>query len=79
MYLLEEQLSGKSSINEILGTEKFEFKNEMNGSKATTYKNINDSLSVHDVCNIRTYIPDFKRVSFSKFRLSSHHLKIETG
>ena len=48
-------------------------------SKVRTYKEINPELSVHPVYTSKEYINERERLSFTKFRLSSHHLKIETG
>ena len=48
-------------------------------SKALTYKEINPNLSVHGVYNSKVYINERKRVVFTKFRTSSHNLRIETG
>ena len=50
------------------------------GSRYTTYVEINPSLSVHDVYSRRRdTVPEHTRVSFSRMRLSSHRLKVETG
>ena len=49
------------------------------GNKATTYREINASLSVHPVYRSNRYIDERKRVVFTKFRTSSHSLKVETG
>ena len=49
------------------------------GSKANTYKEINSSLNVHQVYRTNRYIEERKRIVFTKFRTSSHSLKIETG
>ena len=47
------------------------------GSKFVTYKEMNPSLSVHSVYNSDVF--ENQRISFSKFRLSSHDLLIEKG
>ena len=57
---------------------KAKFANEQ-GSKATTYKEMNSSLNVHQVYRTSTYIEERKRIIFTKFRTSSHSLKVETG
>ena len=49
------------------------------GSKAVKYKQINPELKVHQVYKSVCHIEERKRVVFTKFRLSSHSLKIETG
>ena len=48
-------------------------------SKARTYKEINPELTVHKVYTSKEYINERERLSFTRFRLSSHHLRIETG
>ena len=57
-------------------TEKFR---NQDTSKARTYKEINPELTVHKVYTSNDYINERERLSFTRFRLSSHHLKIETG
>ena len=47
------------------------------GTKFRTYCNINPDLSVHNVYS--TYIPQHLRIAFTRVRLSSHRLRIETG
>jgi hypothetical protein len=49
-------------------------------SKVYTYLQLNPELSVHKVYESRIEaIPDHERQAFSRFRLSSHRLRIETG
>jgi hypothetical protein len=67
-----------NEINETLEELKAKFENET-GTKATKYKEINPDLKVHPVYNTDTYIDERKRVVFTRFRVSSHSLKIETG
>ena len=67
-----------SSITENVDKFKEGF-NRVQGSKAVVYKEMNTDLRVHDVYTTGGYIDERKRVSFTKFRLSSHRLKIETG
>ena len=51
-----------------------------NATKLSTYvTELNDSLSVHPVYLTKKFIPDYQRESFSRLRLMSHRLKIETG
>ena len=50
-----------------------------NSSKARIYREINPDLTTHRVYCTNEYINDRERLSFTRFRLSSHHLKIETG
>ena len=45
-----------------------------------TYKSVlNRSLGVHSIYSDDIYIPDFTRKAFTRIRLMSHDLKIETG
>ena len=37
------------------------------------------SMDVHPIYRTNIFIPDYLRVSFSRIRLMSHNLKIETG
>ena len=67
-----------SEISDTLEELKAKFENET-GTKATKYKEINPNLKVHPVYNTTTYIDERKRVVFTRFRVSSHSLKIETG
>ena len=55
--------------------------NVSNRSKFIVYRNINPSYSVHSVYSSRSslLIPEVYRMSFSRLRLSSHRLRIETG
>ena len=49
-------------------------------TKFVTYTRLNPSLTVQDVYKpCVNYIPEVERVSFTRFRLSSHKLRIETG
>ena len=49
------------------------------GSKAESYRLLNPTLKVHPVYTSHDYIDERARVTFTKMRLSSHSLKIETG
>ena len=57
-------------------TDKFK---TQNSSKAKMYKSLNPQLSVHEVYTTKEYMNERERIIFSRFRLCSHHLKIETG
>ncbi len=48
-------------------------------TKMNTYCTLNPELTVHGVYNTARYIPDHLRIAFSQFRLTAHHLKVETG
>ena len=67
-----------SPEKECLQELKQKFENER-GTKAVTYKQMNPELRVHDVYRSTKYIDERKRTMFTKFRLSSHSLKVETG
>ena len=49
-------------------------------TKYHTYRSLlNPGMSVHNVYSVNQYIPDYIRQAFSRVRLMSHNLKIETG
>ena len=49
-------------------------------TKFVNYRtNLNPDLSTHNVYGKTVYIPDYLRISFTRMRLMSHRLKIETG
>ena len=48
-------------------------------SKATMYKRLNPDLALHEAYTTSEYVNERERLAFTRFRLSSHHLKIETG
>ena len=51
-----------------------------NRQRFVTYRELNPDLSCHEVYRQkREYIPDTLRISFTRLRLSSHRLRIETG
>jgi hypothetical protein len=54
------------------------FVNE-SGTKAETYRTLNPELKVHPVYASAEYIDERARIAFTRLRLSSHSLKIETG
>lgn len=48
--------------------------------RGVTYVSLNPELSVHNLyIQQRTYIPDSLRIGFTRVRLSSHRLRVETG
>ena len=52
----------------------------LTSSKFHVYANeLNISLNVHPIYKSSIFIPDYQRQSFSRIRLISHNLKIETG
>ena len=50
-------------------------------TKFITYRDINPTMTVHDIYDInnRCIVPEHYRVAFTRLRLSSHNLRIETG
>ena len=51
-----------------------------NATKLNTYmRDFNPSMGTHEVYSTSKYIPDFCRESFSRLRLMSHNLRVETG
>ena len=52
----------------------------VDATKMYTYANVlNTTMEVHPIYTTNMYIPDYQRESFSRLRLMSHNLKIETG
>ena len=48
--------------------------------RSMTYKEMNPLLSCHQLYRQKsTYIPDSLRINFTRLRLSSHKLRVETG
>ena len=57
-----------------------EVRNKLNATKFQTYcTELNPNLEVHEVYRKSDYVPDYLRVYFTRLRLMSHNLKIETG
>ena len=50
-----------------------------NSSRRLTYKEMNPDLSVHNVYLKKHNIPEYQRISFTRFRLSAHSLAVEVG
>lgn len=49
-------------------------------TKINTYINdFNPTLTVHNVYTTNDYVPDYQREAFTRLRLMSHNLRIETG
>ena len=49
------------------------------GTKFKTYVQLNPNLSVHSLYSRKTpIIQDYLRITFSRYRLSSHRLRVET-
>ena len=67
--------------HEISGTDRLKQSIRLSSkTKMKTYLKLNPNLSVHPVYQLsNATIPDYLRTEFSRFRLSSHRLKIETG
>ena len=53
---------------------------ECTKTKTVTYRNINPTLSVHNMYTNRDrYVADYRRTEMTRFRVGSHRLKVETG
>lgn len=49
-------------------------------TKLTTYiTDMNPNMTVHPVYKTRSFVPDYKRESFTRLRLMSHNLRVEVG
>ena len=55
-------------------------RNNMNATKFQTYcTELNPELNVHNVYGKLVYVPDYIRIPFTRLRVMSHNLKVETG
>ena len=55
-------------------------RNNVTATKFQTYcSELNPELEVHDAYGKSVYIPDYVRIPFTRLRVMSHNLKIETG
>ena len=49
-------------------------------TRSHTYLSLNPGLEVHPIyTDCSTTIPDYLRITFTRFRISSHMLRVETG
>ena len=48
-------------------------------TKSITYRSINPDISIHSIYTSETIVEDDLRTAFTRLRLSSHRLRIETG
>ena len=56
------------------------YRKSIHGTKMNTYVNtLNTTMDVHPIYTTNIYVPDYLRESFTRLRLMSHNLKIETG
>ena len=78
---VESVLSGDNFVEEELSNIKEAIQSApASATKSQTYLSLNPTLEVHPLytdCN-RT-VPDYLRISFTRFRMSSHMLRVETG
>ena len=78
---VESVLSGDNFVEEELSNIKEAIQSApASATKSHTYLSLNPTLEVHPLytdCN-RT-VPDYLRISFTRFRMSSHMLRVETG
>ena len=55
-------------------------RNDLTSTKLQTYcTELNPDLEVHDAYGKSTFLPDYVRVAFTRLRVMSHNLRIETG
>ena len=52
---------------------------ESNASRCVVYKDINPTLTTHDIYTQRQPINEFQRIKFTRFRVSGHTLALETA
>ena len=56
-----------------------EFVASASGTKFQTYVKLNPDLSQHMLYTSAPVVPDYLRITFSRYRLSSHRLRVEVG
>ena len=56
-----------------------EYVRASNRTKSITYVSVNPTLDLHPIYNNSPIDDDYLRISFTRFRCSSHRLRIETG
>ena len=72
-----DQIVGHSSLSDL--SEEVRSKPE-NATKYVAYRSmLNPQLTVHSIYDSDKYIPDFLREAFTRLRVMSHSLRIETG
>ena len=55
-------------------------RNSLDATKFQTYcTELNPDLEVHDAYGKSVFLPDYMRISFTRLRVMSHNLKVETG
>ena len=70
----------KFAENEIASIKESIQSSSPSATKFQTYISLNPTLEVHPLYTDKlAAIPDYLRISFTRFRLSSHMLRIETG
>ena len=75
---IETLVEADNIIENCIETLKGEVRNSQQ-SKITTYRSLNPNLNVHNLYKNNNTFPDYLRISFTRLRLSSHRLAIETG
>ena len=77
---LSKSLTQNTNMNPFLGLARIINEKSANGTKFNTYvSELNIMLALHPIYTTETFIPDSLRKSFSRIRLMSHNLKVETG
>lgn len=78
--LLSNELRQNGELNSSDKISNFLRERSANANKFNTYvSDFNPSLSVHKVYSTDMYVPDFHRTAFTRVRLMSHNLQVETG
>ena len=72
-------MNEKGDIIELDKSQRIEMIKSSTRSKMLTYRMINPSFEIHPIYKSGLYIEDYLRTAFTRFRTSSHRLKIETG
>ena len=76
---LQKVMNGNDSVDSL---EKIaiSIRSNVNATKLQTYcSELNPGLERHDAYGKSVFLPDYIRVAFTRLRLMSHNLKVETG
>lgn len=79
-FLHTEMETGNEAVTTAIERQRDECRTRANTStKVNSYVTINPRLEKHSMYNLTDYIPDNERKQWTRLRLSSHSLRIETG
>ena len=78
-YMEEIMNGGDFVADEFRATKERILNREPSATRYTTYVTLNPSLNTHKLYTQSCHIPDYLRITFTRYRLSSHRLRVELG